>query len=74
MKNIRSQRDGGKTHSPPSKAEIRFYWLWAQSVDEKLRIAGASRAMTTDSLFPDGGGGGSAENNLSKQEVGLWLS
>lgn len=41
---------------PPSKAENRFYWLWVQSVDEKLRIAGASVAMAIDPLSPDGGG------------------
>lgn len=41
---------------PPSKAENRFYWLWVQSVDEKLRIAGASVAMAIDPVSPDGGG------------------
>ena len=43
---------------PPSKAENRFYWLWVQSVDEKLRIAGASVAMAIDPVSPDGGGAG----------------
>ena len=43
---------------PPSKAENRFYWLWVQSVDEKLRIAGASVAMAVDPVSPDGGGAG----------------
>ena len=43
---------------PPSKAENRFYWLWVQSVDEKLRIARASVAMAIDPVSPDGGGAG----------------
>lgn len=43
---------------PPSKAENRFYWLWVQSVDEKLRIAGASVAMAIDPVSLDGGGAG----------------
>lgn len=43
---------------PPSKAENRFYWLWVQSVDEKLRIAGASVAMAIAPVSPDGGGAG----------------
>ena len=33
-------------------------WLWVQSVDEKLRIAGASVAMAIDPVSPDGGGAG----------------
>ena len=43
---------------PPSKAENRFYWLWVQSVDEKLRIAGASVAMAIAPVSLDGGGAG----------------
>ena len=49
---------------PPSKAENRFYWLWVQSVDEKLRIARkgrASVAMAIAIIAPvslDGGGAG----------------
>ena len=43
---------------PPSKAENRFYWLWVQSVDEKLRIARASVAMAIDPVSPYGGGAG----------------
>ena len=33
-------------------------WLWVQSVDKKLRIAGASVAMAIDPLSPDSGGAG----------------
>ena len=36
----------------------RAPWLWVQSVDEKLRIAGASVAMAIDPVSPDGGGAG----------------
>ena len=36
----------------------RAPWLWVQSVDEKLCIAGASVAMAIDPVSPDGGGAG----------------
>ena len=36
----------------------RAPWLWIQSVDEKLRLAGASVAMAIDPLSSDGGGAG----------------
>ena len=36
----------------------RAPWLWVQSVDEKLRIAGASVAMAIAPVSLDGGGAG----------------
>ena len=52
--------------SHPEKGETPFCnswygrapWLWVQSVDEKLRIAGASVAMAIAPVSLDGGGAG----------------
>ena len=63
-KPVRSVFSGYLSH--PEKGETPFYdsrygrapWLRVQSVDEKLRIAGASVAMAIDPLSPDGGGAG----------------